>query len=137
MASSPAKLTLALADRLCAEASAAADAIGFGATVAVVDAGGHLVAFRRDDRAGFVTVTVAQRKAWTAAAAGMPSEQWNAFAADPEVAPILHGTAIMAVAGGLPIVLDGQLAGGLGVSGSNAAQDRDAAARSLAAVVTG
>lgn len=135
MASSPAKLTLALAERLCAEAAAAADAIGFGATVAVVDAGGHLVAFRRDDRAGFVTVTVAQRKAWTAAAAGMPSEQWNAFAADPDVAPILHGTNIMAVAGGLPIALDGQMVGGLGVSGSNAAQDREAATRGLAAVI--
>ena len=134
MASSQAKLTLALAERLCAAASAAADAIGFGATVAVVDAGGHLVAFRRDDRAGFVTVTVAQRKAWTAAAAGMPSEQWNAFASDAEIAPILHGTGIMAVAGGLPIMIDGQLVGGLGVSGSNVANDRQAAHAALISI---
>lgn len=126
------RLTLALADRLGATALDAARELGFGAAVAVVDAGGHLVAFRRDDDALFVTTLIAQRKAWTAASSGLPTEQWNALAADPEVAPIVQGSGILAVAGGLPLIARGRVIGGLGVSGGTAAQDRDAALAALA-----
>lgn len=127
-------MTLALAERLCDAVLAEAVALGFGAAVAVVDAGGYLVAFRRADAAPFVTAVVAPRKAWTAAASGMTTEQWNGLAGDPAVAPILHATGLMAVAGGLPVLAQGRTVGGIGVSGGSAEQDRLAAERALAAV---
>ena len=120
-------LTLAAADRLCAEALAAARGIGFAGAVAVVDAGGHPIALRRDDGALFLTAQIAQRKAWTAAGSGMSTELWNTLTADHEVGPIVQAPGILAVAGGVPITAGGRVVGGLGVSGGSAVQDRDAA----------
>lgn len=129
------RLTLALADRLISAALESAQAIGFAAAVAVVDEGGHLVAFRRGDGALFLTGLVAQRKAWTAASSGMSTEQWNELAAGPEVAPILQVPGLMAVAGGMPVKAEGRVIGGIGVSGGTAPQDRDAASKALATIV--
>lgn len=125
------RLTLAVADRLCAEALAAAADLGFAGAAAAVDAGGHLVAFRRADEAAFVTAIVAQRKAWTTAGSGMATDRWNALAADGDVAPILHSTGILAVAGGVPLAVGTRLIGGLGVSGGTAEQDARAARSAL------
>lgn len=141
MASSPAEptgagaagLALADADRIVAAALEAARRLGFAAAVAIVDAGGHLLAFRRDDGAGFVTARIARRKAWTAAASGLSSDRWNAIAADPGVAPILHGTGLLAVAGGLPVSAGERIVGAIGVSGGSAQQDHAAAAAALTA----
>lgn len=127
-------MTLALAEHLCGAALAEAATLGFAAAAAVVDAGGHLVAFRRSDDAGFVTAVVAPRKAWTAASSGISTAQWNALATDSAVAPILHSTGLLAVAGGLPVLARSRMIGALGVSGGSAEQDRVAAERALATV---
>lgn len=53
---------------LCSAARTAADKTGVPMSVAVTDAGGHLLALTRMDGAPWVSADVAQGKAWTAAA---------------------------------------------------------------------
>jgi uncharacterized protein GlcG (DUF336 family) len=116
---------------LNAAARRAAREIGIAATIAVTDAAGHLVAFERDDAAPFLTADVAVDKAWTAASFGLPTHRWNALLADDAIAQLAHRPRLVAVGGGLPIVVDGQVVGGIGISGGNALQDRQAAEAAL------
>ncbi len=70
----PASISLELADRIVDGALAAASRIGTAPmAVAVLDAGGHLVAFKRQDGLAFLRCEIAQGKAWTALAMGTSS----------------------------------------------------------------
>jgi uncharacterized protein GlcG (DUF336 family) len=77
---------------------------------------------------------VAMDKAWTAASFGMSTHQWNHFMSEPMVAPLGQHPRLMAVGGGVPIMLDGKLAGGIGISGGTSAQDHEAAEDALRAL---
>jgi uncharacterized protein GlcG (DUF336 family) len=112
----------------------AATEIGIETTIAVVDLGGHLKAFERSDRAAFLTADVAVDKAWTAASFGLPTHTWAEIVANPAVAQLAHRPRLVAVGGGYPIVVDGQVVGGLGISGGNALQDQQACEKALRAV---
>lgn len=117
---------------LIAASLAAAKDIGIEATIAVTDATGHLRAFERTDGAPFLTVDVAIDKAWTAASFGFPTHVWNDYVtSDPKVAPLAHRPRMVAVGGGYPILENGRLIGGLGVSGGSYQQDQDAAETAL------
>lgn len=122
-------------------ALAAAREIGIPAAIAVVDATGHLRAFERTDDAPFLTVDVAIDKAWSAASFGFPTHVWNDYVSnDPKVAPLAYRPHMVAVGGGHPIIEDGKLIGGIGISGGNYQQDQDAceiALRQLGFDITG
>ena len=110
----------------------AARGLGIEVAVAVVDATGNLRAFERADGAPFLTASVAVDKAWTAASFGFPTHVWNDYVTnDPKVAPLAHLPRMVAVGGGYPILDDGQLIGGIGISGGNYQQDQDAAVTAL------
>lgn len=126
-----ATISLEAAQSLLAEARRACAARGFAATIAITDAGGHLRAFERADSAPFLTVGVAIDKAWTAASFGMATDQWNKYMAEPAVAPLAHHPRMMAVGGGVPIIHEGRLVGGIGISGGTSAQDHEAAVEAL------
>lgn len=126
-----ATISLEAAQALLAEARRACAARGFAATIAITDAGGHLRAFERADAAPFLTAEVAINKAWTAASFGMSSHQWNQYMAEPAVAPLAHHPRLMPVGGGVSIFYEGQLVGGIGISGGSAAQDHEAAEEAL------
>lgn len=126
-------ISLAAAQALLATARTACGTRGFAATIAIVDAGGHLRAFERADTAPFLTVDVAIDKAWTAASFGMATHDWNAYMAEPAVAPLAHHPRLMPVGGGVPLFADGQLIGGIGISGGSSLQDHDAAEEALRA----
>ena len=115
-------------------ALAAARELGFEAAVAVTDATGVLRAFERHDGAPFLTAEVAIDKAWTAASYGYPTHVWNAYVADPKVAPLANLPRMMPVGGGHPLLDGGKLVGGVGVSGGNADQDRQAAELAMAKI---
>jgi uncharacterized protein GlcG (DUF336 family) len=121
------------AQALIAAAEAAARDIGIKVTIAVTDAGGHLSALTRHDGAPFLSVNVAIDKAWTAASFGLPTHVWADVIADPGVAQLAHQPRLVAVGGGVPIVAGGQVVGGIGISGGNAVQDREAAEVALKA----
>src|SRR4051794_37540519 len=86
-----ASISLQGARALVRAAIAESDRMGGRSTVAVVDAGGDLVAYERMDGAPKLTVDIAINKAWTSAAYGLGTHEWTAFvAADPGVAQIQH-----------------------------------------------
>ncbi|MFT0545583.1 GlcG/HbpS family heme-binding protein [Allopusillimonas ginsengisoli] len=126
-------LSLKQAYELLAHARQACSLRGFAATIAITDAGGHLRAFERADSAPFLTAEVAINKAWTAASFGLSTYQWNQYMSEPMVAPLAQHPRLMAVGGGVPIVFDGKLEGGLGISGGTSAQDHEAAEDALRA----
>lgn len=126
-------LSLEAAHELLAQARLACAERGFAATIAITDAGGHLRAFERADSAPFLTAEVAMDKAWTAASFGMSTQQWNQYMGEPTVAPLGQHPRLMAVGGGVPIVVDGKLAGGIGISGGTATQDHESAEAALRA----
>jgi uncharacterized protein GlcG (DUF336 family) len=124
-------ISLEAAQALLAEARRACETRGFAATIAITDAGGHLRAFERADSAPFLTAEVAIDKAWTAASFGMATHQWNQYMAESTVAPLAHHPRLMPVGGGVPLFHEGQIVGGIGISGGSSAQDHEAAEEAL------
>jgi uncharacterized protein GlcG (DUF336 family) len=104
--------------------------------VAVVDAGGHLVAFLRMDGIPFHLVTVAQDKATTAAGFGVSTTEL-AFSLNCQskgAAEFFRGRdRLVLLGGGVPIHRGGELLGGIGVSGSSEAEDEACALAALKA----
>lgn len=131
---STATISLEAAHALIAEARRACAAKGFAATIAIADAGGHLRAFERDDAAPFLTAEVAINKAWTAASFGISTLQWNQYMAHASVAPLAHHPRLAAVGGGVALMHQGKLIGGIGISGGSAEQDHEAAIAALSAL---
>lgn len=120
-------LTLDEATSLCTAARAAASDMGVAMSFAVMDAAGHLMCFSRMDDAPWVSADVAQGKAWTAAAYGMPSAmQKDKMAPMPNFAGAIttmtHGR-FTPQTGAVPIYRDGTLLGALGASGGTGEQD--------------
>ena len=126
-----AAINLDAAEALIEVSLKAARDMGIEAAVAVTDSTGNLRAFRRTDGAPFLTVDVAINKAWTASSFGYPTHVWNKYIADPQVAPLANHPRMMPVGGGYPIVANGAVVGGLGISGGNYQQDQDVAEAAL------
>ena len=103
-------------------------------TVAVVDAGGHLLALQRMDGAAPLSAHVAAAKARTAAVGRRDTKGFEDMINNGRTAflsvPALDGL----MEGGLPILRDGQCLGAVGVSGVKAPQDAQVAAAGVAAV---
>ena len=96
-------------------------AIDKAVVAAVVDASGDLVALLRADGAFKPSIGIAQDKAYTAAVFGAPTEALSeALSAN---ATLHQGIAlrpgVVLFSGGLPIVADGAIIGGIGVSGGS------------------
>jgi uncharacterized protein GlcG (DUF336 family) len=127
-----ASINLEAARALIDEALVAAREIGIEVAVAITDVTGNLRAFERTDGAPFLTVEVAIDKAWTASSFGFPTHVWNDYVTqDPKVAPLAHRPRMVAVGGGYPVLEDGKLIGGIGISGGSYQQDQDAAVKAL------
>jgi uncharacterized protein GlcG (DUF336 family) len=116
---------------LAVAARDAATRIGLNLAIAVTDEGGHLIAFERADATPFLAAEVAVNKAWTAASFGLDTMIWNQVVAQPATAPLANHPRVMPVGGGVPIVVDGRVVGGIGISGGNAQQDHDVAVAAL------
>lgn len=84
-------------------------------TVAVVDAGGHLLHLERPDRNGVNTVDMATLKARTAALRGRPSSAFESRVKDRP--GFLMVPNCLGVEGGIPILFEDECLGGVGVSG--------------------
>ena len=103
-------------------------------TIAVVDESGVLEEFQRMDGAPLVSVETAIDKAYAAAAIGMPPDEF--FAAiesdGAAVASFANRPGLVLIAGGLPVVVEGQLADAVGVAGvMTGAEDRHIAEAAL------
>lgn len=126
------KLTHEAALRLLRHAADAAAAMGVPQVIAVVDDGCNLLGFLRMDGSRVLSVESAQRKAMTAATTGQPT---GGMATDLEVRLALATSGRMTnLKGGLPIIVDGQVVGGIGVGSGTGNQDVEIAAAALRAV---
>jgi uncharacterized protein GlcG (DUF336 family) len=101
--------------------------MGIAVSVAVVDAGGHLVAFCRMDGTAFMTVEVARSKAWTAASTKIPTSMLNGILGG-DVAFLTGAAAatdgrFLTSPGGAPVSVGDEVVGGVGVSGGSGEQD--------------
>ena len=119
-------LTLDVAQRLVAAALDEAGRRGARVSAAVVDAGGHLVAFARMDGAEIAGPTLAVDKAYTAVAQSTSTEELAALVAPG--GPLFGlqangGGRYVVFGGGVPIEAGGEIVGGLGVSGSTVPND--------------
>ena len=97
-----------------------------GGAIAVVDAGGNLVYLERLDNTFPAAAEVAIKKANTAATFKVPSSKLENSINGGRQALITVGHTFLQ--GGIPLLLDGQVIGAIGVSGSaSAQQDEDMA----------
>jgi uncharacterized protein GlcG (DUF336 family) len=129
-------LTFAEAQRALAAGLAKAEEIGQPMNIAVVDAGGHLLAFGRQDGAIKVSIDVAQKKARTSVLMELPTA-----ALMPLVQPggEIYGIeqtsgGLVAFGGGIPVVRDGVVVGAVGVSAGSVEQDVTVAEAAVAAL---
>jgi glc operon protein GlcG len=126
------KLTVDGAFKLLHAAIDKAKEIGVPECIAVVDAGGHLLAFARMDGAFVQSIDTALMKAMTAASYGVPTGHIEA-GVDLKLAIATQGKRIN-LPGGLPVVVDGHCIGGIGVGSGTGEQDRQVAAAALRAL---
>ncbi|MEU6890482.1 heme-binding protein [Streptomyces sp. NPDC046557] len=129
-------LTTEDAETLLDAARGAAEAAGTTVSVTVLDAGGHLLAFRRDDRAVLVSGETSTRKAFTALQLNAPTAEADAVLAGLPLhtLPTALDRPLLFIAGGLPVHRAGRLVGAIGVGGGAPAQDHEFAAAALAAL---
>lgn len=104
--------------------------IGVPMCIAVVDESGNLIAFNRMDGGKAHSIILAQDKAFTAGAARKATHDYNAVNVPGNLAFGIHteaGGRISSVGGGIPVVVDGEFVGGIGVSSGTPQQDIDCA----------
>jgi glc operon protein GlcG len=117
------------ARRVLDAALAQAQRLKVSVAVVVVDAGGHPTTLARMDGATFLSTTIATNKAITAAGTGMPTHEFGEFlASDPALlAGMSSQPTICILPGGVPITIDGVIAGGIGVAAAPAAAEQQIA----------
>jgi uncharacterized protein GlcG (DUF336 family) len=117
-----------------------ARAAGIAVSIAIVDAGGHLILLERMDGGRFHSVHSATTKAVCAASNKRPTSSRGAQAQALDVAHAL-GLALAAgperwtaMEGGCPIIMDGECIGGIGVAGGDWATDERIAQEAVATI---
>ena len=124
------------ASRLMIDAAVAeARKLSVPISVVAVDESGVTKEMLRMDGAPLVSVQTAINKAYAAAAIGMPPDDfYTAIESDPAaVASFATRPGIALIAGGLPVLVDGQVAGSVGVAGAmTGAEDRRIAEAAVA-----
>jgi len=128
-------LTLTHAGALAVLQGAVATAVEIGVPqcIAVVDPGGNLLAFVRMDGAKVLSEISAMQKARTAASSRVPTGGMPDAELAQKLAIATDGRVIN-VPGGLPIWVDGQLAGAIGVGSGTGEQDVTVGRGGLAAI---
>jgi glc operon protein GlcG len=108
---------------------------GKGAAVAVVDSHGELLAFLRTDGCRLPSINIAIHKAYTSARERVPSRQVGE-ASRRESFPMTNFGDLRYTGwgGGIPLFLDGQVVGAIGVSGLPEAEDMKLAELGAAAL---
>lgn len=121
--------------KIAAAAAQEAKDNGWAVSIAIVDAGGHLLSFQRMDSAAPLSAHISCGKARTAALGRKESKVYEdminggraSFLSAPHVEALLEG--------GVPIIHEGQCLGAVGVSGVKSSEDAQIAKAGIAALV--
>lgn len=125
---------LATVKRLAAAAEARATETGVPVVFAACDAGGNLMLMHRMDDSLLASIDIACNKAFTSAAFKLPTD-----ALADMVVPggslygieQTNGGRVVVFGGGMPVFVDGHIAGAIGVSGGTVAEDMDIAKHAI------
>jgi uncharacterized protein GlcG (DUF336 family) len=123
-------LTLEHARRIIAAAEKKATSIGQPMNIAVVDAGGNLIAHARMDDAWIGSVQISIDKAWTARAFDIATKDLARHSQPDGQFFGIHATnhgRVTIFAGGVPLKSQGKIVGAVGVSGGTGDQDQSVA----------
>jgi glc operon protein GlcG len=126
-------VSYALAKKMAAAAEAEATKNSWSMVITVIDDGGNLVYLGRMDGAQLGSIEVSEGKAHTALAFRRPSKAFQDLV-DQNQAHLVTLPHVVAVQGGLPIMLDGKTVGAIGVSGGSSAQDEQCAQAGINAI---
>ena len=126
-------LTLDDVKRIAAASEAEAVNNKWAVSIAVCDAGGHLLWLQRMDGAPVMSATIAPDKARASALSGKPSKALEDMVNGGRFAAL--GMPVVTLEGAEPIVIDGTVIGAVGVSGVKAPEDAQVARAGIAAVL--
>jgi uncharacterized protein GlcG (DUF336 family) len=129
-------ITLADARKVISAAEKKAEEIGQPMNVAVVDAGGNLVAHARMDGAWIGSIDISINKAFTSRAFDISTKDLAEHSQSGGQFFGIHasnGGRVMIFAGGIPLKRDGKVVGAIGVSGGSGEQDHAVAEAGAAA----
>jgi glc operon protein GlcG len=115
-------VTLELAKKIAAAAEVEAKKNNWNVVIAIVDDGANLVYLERMDNTQIGSLEVAIQKARTAISFKRPTKTYEDMVAGGRSA-ILGVPGIVPIEGGVPLIVDGQFIGAIGVSGGTAQQD--------------
>ena len=115
-------ITLALAKKIATAAEAEARKNNWTVVVSVVDDGANLVYLGRMDNTQIGSIEASIQKARTAISFKRPSKAFEDMIAGGRTA-ILGLPGVVPIEGGLPLIVDGQMVGAIGVSGATSQQD--------------
>src|SRR4051794_14735661 len=124
------------ARRVIAAAERKAVEIGQPMNIAVVDAGGNLVAHVRMDRAWMGSIDISIKKAWTARAFDIQTKELAELSQSGDQFFGIHASnngRVMIFAGGVPLKRGNEVVGAVGVSGGLGKQDQAVAEAGAAA----
>ena len=126
-------VSLELAKKIAAQAHAEAAKSKLTVVIAIIDDGGSLVYLERMDGTQLGSIVVAQEKATTALKFKRSSKVFEDMVAGGRNA-VLSLPGVVAIEGGLPLVVDGAFIGAIGISGAKSAEDGVIAQAGLAAL---
>jgi uncharacterized protein GlcG (DUF336 family) len=126
-------LTLDAAKKIAAAAQVEAKKNNWNVVISVVDDGANLIYLEKMDGTQIGSIEIAQMKARTAIKMKRPSKAFEDMIAGGRNA-VLKLPDVLGVEGGLPLVVDGQFLGAIGVSGVTSAQDGQIAAAGVKAL---
>ena len=127
-------LTLQDTQKILAAAEAEATKNSWAVCIAVVDDGGHLLGFLRLDACAPSSVAIAQGKARSAALRRRPTKSDEDMVNNGRVSA-LSMPGVTFLEGGVPIIVDGETIGAVGVSGVKSSDDAQIAQAGINAVV--
>lgn len=129
------RLELAEAQVLIDGASRRARQIGVPMCIAVADESGRLIAFVREDGAKVTSISIALDKAFTAAGARNQTAYYSRISIPGAPAWGIGGSNgghFTPIAGGVHVLWDTTVVGGIGISGGTSEQDHDVAVSAVA-----
>ena len=118
------KLTREGAMKVLGAAADRANALNCHVSIAVVDDGGHLIAFTRSEKAELYSIALAQAKAKSAALTRFPSGKKSPSGNERNDHHALAITlaagpgSFVTIEGGFPVLAEGEIVGAVGVSGA-------------------
>jgi len=132
-------ITLADARRIISAAEQKAAEIGQPMNIAVVDAGGNLIAHVRMDKAWIGSIDISIKKAWTSRAFDISTKELAELSQSGDQFFGIHASnngRVMIFAGGIPLKRGDEVVGAIGVSGGMGKQDQAVAEAGAAAFLS-